>query len=408
MGDHCAMRFELGLLRILCLALCLLCRPQVALAEDDETCGEEEINWDETDAKKLFHQVSQVSVCARNQALPEVVARVTDAYAERAKSPPCHIVLWNAEAHRTLAQRLSALRLPGPEQRGQARMHWELARDGFEAISKAGDKAAGNKQVLRECVEPARAGLSLYPSVTVGVEPLESEGYVLQWNEEIITDTKPRVTPGYHQLGINPPVGSRLRVFINSVPQRVLRGVLPVEVQYGDKLDILVRFYDGEITSDDDPDNLPEPGMVTGADAHSRGSSAKPILFWSGIGVGVLGATLATVQFIRASDARDASDRSATAWGEAQCGTAAPTIPSELCDTHQQRSLDHHDDQTTRNTWGFVWTGVAVAGFGTAIITSLVMDDGDDELEEGRAAAGLRVGAVALPTYGGLSLSGSF
>jgi hypothetical protein len=373
------------------------------LAQPDETCGEPDIQWDNPDPKELFRQVSQVALCARTQQIPEIVARVTDAYADRAKSPPCHIVLWNAEAHRTLAQRLSNLRLPGPSQRGEARLHWELARDGFEAISRAGDKAANNKQVLTECVNPARSSLAMYPQVTIRLEPLESEGQVLQWNEEIITDAKPRVTPGQHQLAVNPPIGSSMKIFVNSVPQRVLRGVVPVNVEYGDKLEILVRFYDGEIASEDDPDKYPDPLAIHG-EGEGGGSVLRPILIWSGIGLGVLSASLATWKFIDASNWGDKADELNGRGSTAGCADAAPADPA-LCASLGESRDHRYDRYDTSMLWGGIWTGIGVAGFTTAIIAAVVMDSGDEEEE---AALPLQVGVVAAPGITALSVSGTF
>ncbi|HEX2733092.1 MAG TPA: hypothetical protein VHM70_15890 [Polyangiaceae bacterium] len=375
---------------------------QTARADADPTCAESDIKWDNPDPKELFRQVSEVALCGRTQQDPEIVARVTDAYAERAKSPPCHIVLWNAEAHRTLAQRLSNLRLPGPSQRGEARLHWELARDGFEAISRAGDKAANNKRILDECVNPARASLAMFPQVTIRIEPLESEGQVLQWNEEIITDTKPRVTPGQHQLAINPPVGSSMKVFVNSVPQRVLRGVVPITVEYGDKLEILVRFYDGEIGSADDPDRNPDPTALQDGKEGGGGSVVRPVLIWSGIGVGVVAGIIATSQFIKGSN-RDASGQAI--YDDQYVASNCKSTNSATCRGLQQDIQDYYSAADSHYTWGGIWTGISVAGFATSIITAIVMDDDDDD-EEGRPAPVW--GVVATPNFQGLNVSGTF
>jgi hypothetical protein len=394
-------RFARLLSGLFTLVLLSLAGLQPAWAgEADTSCGESDIKWDNPDGKELLRQVGEVAMCGRTQQEPEIVARVTDAYAERAKSPPCHIVLWNAEAHRTLAQRLSNLRLPGPSQRGEARLHWEMARDGFEAISRAGDKAADNKRILDECVSPARAGLSLFPVVTIRIEPIESEGQVLQWNEEIITDSKPRVTPGQHQLAINPPIGSSMKVFLNAVPQRVLRGVVPVNVEYGDKLEILVRFYDGEIGSPDDPDRNPDPSMVHPED-EDGGSVLRPVLIWTGIGLGVVGGTLATFQFIKGANRDDKANELFLQGQELGC---MRDDPAPACQALANEGNQKYDDRDTAYTWGGIWTGVAVAGFATSIIAAVVMDDGDEEDEE----SALKWGVTASPGLTAISLTGAF
>lgn len=403
-GDHSApmgriARFLTGLLTLACLSLGVSATAHAA-ADVDPTCGESDIKWDNPDTKELFRQVSEVALCGRTQQDPEIVARVTDAYAERAKSPPCHIVLWNAEAHRTLAQRLSNLRLPGPSQRGEARLHWELARDGFEAISRAGDKAADNKRILEECVNPARAGLSLFPVVTIRIEPIESEGQVLQWNEEIITDSKPRVTPGQHQLAVNPPIGSSMKVFLNAVPQRVLRGVVPVNVEYGDKLEVLIRFYDGEVGSEDDPDRNPDPSVLTPGSDEEGGSVLRPVLIWTGIGVGVIAGTLGTFQFIKASNRSDNADALLDEGSRIDCAN----VSSPRCDSLEDAITHEFDERDSGYTWGGIWTGVAVAGFATSIIAAVAIDDEDDEEEEGR----LHWNLTATPTLKALTVSGSF